>query len=816
MRDCTPSPTSPGDSQAGAPVLQMPEAYVLALISEGRLEAALEAIDELGGAELYWPDFHNAAQRLMRAGRLEAAANAASAAVALDARRAQGHEVLGEIRLRQRNWGAAEKCFRAALEHDPRSASARFGLGRALRQQGKRSQALEALVAALESDPRPEWLPELQATLRRARPGKPRRGLASSPERRRASPDLPTISVCMIVRDEEDTLARCLASVRRVADEIVVVDTGSQDATVAIAQRYAGTRLGLVSGATPAARCAAAERGEAASGVAAVHHFTWCDDFSAARNESLRHATCDWVLVVDADDELGDPAGLKEYLACAGRIATPDAASPRQEVKVCSMRTRIPHRGQAGETIVEHPRLFRNHLGFHYRGPVHEQLCSASGDPATADAALDLWVYHHGYLEDEAEQAKRGERNLRILRAWVARNPQDAWAQFCLAQTYYTEREMEQAVAPLMLTLEHAAPDRAYRGKAYAYLASAQTAIGEADRAERTCRAGLEEFPDQAELLFCLGHALECQKREQEAIAAYEAATRGRFGPMLAFHDFTCRDVKPLARLAEIHAGRGRLEEAERCIERMERVRGRLPVTEVLRARIEAARRLRREPASGVDAALESARAAVEANPDDAGARVRLAALLTGRGNSAGAEEQATAALGIDPACAEALNLKGILLCAQGRHTAAAEHFQRAAAVRPGYADALANLGAARLQLNDVAGAESAFREAAQADASCFAAHLALAEIARSHHDNQSAIAAYEAAIGADESEAAPWLGLARCYLESGAYEPAARCYARAVEMAGPDPAIMAEVEQVRRRLAKLGGTPRRRQAANL
>ncbi len=590
----------------------------------------------------------------------------------------------------------------------------------------------------------------------------------------------------MIVRDEQDTLARCLRSVRGLADEIIVVDTGSRDRTVAIARSFG----------------------------AQVHHFQWCDDFSAAKNESLRRAACDWILVLDADDELGDsaggapPAGLKRYLATAGGV------------NVCTMRTRIPHHGQAGETIVEHPRLFRNHRGLHYRGPVHEQLCDASGKAAAADAALDLSVYHHGYLEPEAAQEQRRQRNLRILRAWIERDPADPWAQFCLGQEYYANRDMEIAIPHLEAALQQAAPDRAYRVKGYAYLASAQIAAGQPERAEQTCAAALAEWPDQSEILFCLGHALESQGRVEQAVTAYQAATRGRFGPMLAYHDFTCRDLKPLARLADIHASRGDLDQAQECLRRIERIRGEVPGLQELRQRIESHRRLK-EGTAVADDAVADAREAVArmgarsyrprgvtatsvGSRAHAAARVRLAAALLGCGKSAEAQEHIEAALHLDPTSAEAINLNGVLLYARGDHSAAAEHFQRAAALRPDYADALCNLGAARLHANDLARAERAFRQALAADASCFAAHLAIGEIAQARGDSAAAIASYQSALEQDAASPAAWLGLARSCLQCRAYERAARCYAQAADLGGCTPEIAAEIERVRRRLAKL------------
>ncbi len=85
---------------------------------------------------------------------------------------------------------------------------------------------------------------------------------------------MPTLSLCMIVKNEENFLGQCLDSVKGLVDEIIIVDTGSADRTKEIAGRFTDK----------------------------VFDFEWCDDFSAARTESLRHATGDWILVLDADE----------------------------------------------------------------------------------------------------------------------------------------------------------------------------------------------------------------------------------------------------------------------------------------------------------------------------------------------------------------------------------------------------------------------------------------------------------------------------------------------------------------------------------
>ena len=83
----------------------------------------------------------------------------------------------------------------------------------------------------------------------------------------------PTISLCMIAKNEDADLANCLDSVKDIANEIIIVDTGSTDKTKAIAKKF----------------------------NAKIFDFKWVDDFSAARNESLKHAAKEWILILDAD-----------------------------------------------------------------------------------------------------------------------------------------------------------------------------------------------------------------------------------------------------------------------------------------------------------------------------------------------------------------------------------------------------------------------------------------------------------------------------------------------------------------------------------
>lgn len=136
---------------------------------------------------------------------------------------------------------------------------------------------------------------------------------------------MPSLSVCMIVKNEEHCLARALDSIKDVADQIIVVDTGSTDKTKEIALKYTNE----------------------------VYHFAWLDDFSAARNYSLSFAIQDWILILDADEAIEDPDRLQKLL----EYENVDAWMLVQ---------------QTNSSLCHTTRLFRNHLDIKWHNRIHE------------------------------------------------------------------------------------------------------------------------------------------------------------------------------------------------------------------------------------------------------------------------------------------------------------------------------------------------------------------------------------------------------------------------------------------------------------
>ena len=137
--------------------------------------------------------------------------------------------------------------------------------------------------------------------------------------------DKPSLSLCMITKNEEKNLADCLNSIKSIVNEIIIVDTGSADNTKNIAKKFCDMR---VSSPCLRERRASSRSTRTRSQLTAkIYDFKWVDDFSAARNESLKHATKDWILVLDADEtiaelDLGKLKDLLEDNECVGYYFT--------------------------------------------------------------------------------------------------------------------------------------------------------------------------------------------------------------------------------------------------------------------------------------------------------------------------------------------------------------------------------------------------------------------------------------------------------------------------------------------------------------
>lgn len=238
----------------------------------------------------------------------------------------------------------------------------------------------------------------------------------------------PNLSLVMIVRDEARNLPRCLSSVRGVADEVVVVDTGSTDDSAAVA-RGLGARV--------------VER-------------PWDDDFAAARNFAVDQARGRWVLVLDADEALAPGAG--EALA---RYAVPWTS----EQELPYYFGRLVHFADAGadptRARLDYGKvtLFPRHPGFRFVQPVYEHLAFA-GPPGSArrEQAPDLAVFDYGRADPE-RRAARSAQNLAIATQALARDPDNDYLRFHLAREEHQRGEYRRALIEVYELLRRNAPE---------------------------------------------------------------------------------------------------------------------------------------------------------------------------------------------------------------------------------------------------------------------------------------------------------------------------------------------------------------------
>lgn len=296
----------------------------------------------------------------------------------------------------------------------------------------------------------------------------------------------PLISVCMIVKNEERVLGDCLVTLKAFAGEVIVVDTGSTDNTVAIAERFG----------------------------AKVYHFTWTNNFAEARNESLRHATGNWILWVDADDTV-PPESAREILSAA-QNAPPHIVGFVIPVQFVEDGT------SHGGTRVDHVKLVRNVEGVCFEGRIHEQILPSLRRLGGEIARINAVVLHSGYDTTPEGQARKRERDMTILHLELQERPDHPFVRFCLGMTHHYMGEHEEAILWLEKCLEVADPGDSIVRKAYALLAVSYREREETDRCLDTLNAGLAITPDDPELNFHLAHMLSSLQRYAEAKACYE------------------------------------------------------------------------------------------------------------------------------------------------------------------------------------------------------------------------------------------------------------------------------------------------------
>ena len=270
------------------------------------------------------------------------------------------------------------------------------------------------------------------------------------------------IALVMIVRDEARSLERCLASARPWVDEMVVLDTGSVDATPQIAARM-GAR---------------------------VSRFDWIDDFAAARNAALALTDASWRLILDGDEWIVDQGeSLRALRSQApgfiGRIRVASAFDGEG--------------GARGEAPSWLSRVLPRGVG--YRGRVHEQP-----DSALPRSRLPLVVSHDGYLA--ARKTAKAGRNERLLALALQAEPLDPYLRYQLGKDLEVQARFDAAAPHYEQALAHTPADAAWRHDLVLRTLFTWKRLGRFDAAMALAEAEMANWPGSPDFFFTVGDLL--------------------------------------------------------------------------------------------------------------------------------------------------------------------------------------------------------------------------------------------------------------------------------------------------------------------
>ena len=334
------------------------------------------------------------------------------------------------------------------------------------------------------------------------------------------------VSLTMIVRDEEDNLPACLEPIAHLFDEMVLVDTGSTDRTV-----------------------------EIAGGLGArVSHFSWIDDFAAARNAALDQATGQFAFWLDADDRI-EPSQIETLRQLL------DGLDQSAVAYVARCACDPTPGGPSGTTVVDHVRLFPILPDVRWKYRVHEQILPSLGRRGISVQWSDLVIRHTGYA-DPATRLRKLDRDIRILEAERANRPGDPFVLFNLGAIAVERQEWARALPYLESSLSRSNRGDSITQKLHTLIARCHQGLGDLEAALAACERGLREDSENAELLFRKAVAHRHRGQAEDAAACWRRILTLRRPQRFASVDAGLYGHLPRRNLAALAEEQGNFPEA--------------------------------------------------------------------------------------------------------------------------------------------------------------------------------------------------------------------------------------------------------------
>lgn len=294
------------------------------------------------------------------------------------------------------------------------------------------------------------------------------------------------ISVCIIAKNEESRIEQCLQSIKPYGFEIVVVDTGSTDRTKELAAKYADKVL----------------------------DFAWCDDFSAARNFSLREASNNWIFMLDCDETV-KYLDLEELTYFRKHLADSVGSVSRENL--------VTENGSLVLNNTDYTERFFDRRLYRYTGIIHEQLTPIRGREFP-NYLLKTTLLHTGYDMTEEERNAKYQRNFTLLLKQLEQEPQNPYLYYQLGKSCEILKDYARACEYYDKGLEFDLdPELAYvqamvvsYGNALLYTDNAETALG--------FEGIYEEFGGVTDFVYLMGNIYRENAMYEQALEQYQKA----------------------------------------------------------------------------------------------------------------------------------------------------------------------------------------------------------------------------------------------------------------------------------------------------
>lgn len=333
------------------------------------------------------------------------------------------------------------------------------------------------------------------------------------------------ISVCIIAKNEEQRIERCLSSLLPYDFEIVVVDTGSTDRTKEIAAKYTDKVL----------------------------DFIWCDDFSAARNYSLRAASNNWIFMIDCDEWIKH-LDLEELDYFRKKLSDSVGSVSRENL--------VTENGVSVLNNTDYTERFFDRRLYHYTGIIHEQLTPIRGKEFQT-MLLNTTLLHSGYDMTPEERIAKNQRNYTLLLRQLEQEKDNPYLYYQLGKTCEIVEDFSHACEYYSKGLEYDLdPELAYvqamvisYGNALLRTAQADTALG--------FEGIYNEFSSLADFVYLMGNIYKANHLYEQALEQYQKAMNIKLCKQNGANSFL-----PLYQAGEIFLSVGDISSAVTCFQK--------------------------------------------------------------------------------------------------------------------------------------------------------------------------------------------------------------------------------------------------------